>query len=197
MVPRAALAPTALTCVAVTLATYEMFREHIPGTGPWRGAYHSQPQFKGAPDIIRDQDIDFNWGRKSPAPEIPNDKISIRWDSCLTLEEDQTTAFQLVANDGARLFVDDKLVVDIWKEKPRKKADRKKKTRKLDRLSGGAEVRLEAGQHRLRVEYRENVGPARVQLLASFGLTDPPSPISADLLTYPGDHPDWKTYCRD
>ena len=119
--------PAALTGLAVVLATYEMFREHIPGVGPWRGAYHSQPDFKGEPDIIRDHDIDFDWGRKSPAPEIPNDKISIRWDSCLTLDDDQTTAVQLVANDGARLYVDDQLVVDGWTKKTRKGAGAKKK----------------------------------------------------------------------
>ena len=84
--------PTALTCVAVTLATYEMFREHIPGTGPWRGAYHSSPSSRERRTSSATRILTSTGAEVTPAPEIPNDKISIRWDSCLTLEEDQTTA---------------------------------------------------------------------------------------------------------
>jgi hypothetical protein len=169
---------------------YDVLSPHIVGEGMWRGAYHSQPNFKGKPDIIRDRDIDFNWRNKSPAPEIPNDKISIRWDTCITLDEDQDVAFQLIADDGARLFLDGTMVINNWK--PAKSKRRKGVTKSVK----GKELQLSSGRHHLRVEYRDSYGQASVQLLASFGLADPPAPIPASLLSYPGDRVDLEDPCK-
>jgi len=168
---------------------YDVLRPHIIGDGLWRGAYYSQPKFMGEPDIIRDRDINFEWKQRSPSPEIPNDKISIRWDTCIELDEDQDVAFQLIADDGARLFIDDEVAIDVWKTK------RSKRRTGVHVAVKGAELQLKRGRHHVRVEYRENVGLANVQLLASMGLVNPPSPIPAALLRYPGDDMDIDDPC--
>ena len=122
----------AVAVVGFAYGAYDVLRPHIVGEGMWRGAYHSQPEFKGQPDIIRDRDIDFNWRNKSPAPEIPNDKISIRWDTCITIDDDQDIAFQLVADDGARLFLDGTMVIDNWKPAKSKRRKGVKKSVKCN-----------------------------------------------------------------
>jgi hypothetical protein len=50
------------------------------------------------------------------------------------------------ADDGARLFLDDRLVLDAWD--------------KIDRNS--ADVTLDAKAHLLRIEYHEVIGAARI-----------------------------------
>jgi len=179
-----------LAILGFSYGVYDVLRPHIIGDGMWRGAYYSQPNFHGNPDIIRDRYIDFNWRKKSPTPEIPNDNISIRWDGCMTLEDDQDVAFQLIADDGARLFIDGERVIDIWKPK------RSKARKGVRKAVKGAELQLTKGRHHVRVDYREHTGTASVQLLASIGLTDPPAPIPASLLSYPGDTPDLDDPCQ-
>lgn len=140
--------------------------------GSWRGAYFPTEELDGEPDIQRVVDVDFEWGREGPTDSIPADRFSARFDTCLALDEDVEAAFQLVSDDGSRIWLDGKIVVDNWeKHKPTAK---------------GKRMQLPAGVHHLRVDYFELKHDASVSLTASFDPDEPPSPIPARMLEFPG-----------
>lgn len=140
--------------------------------GSWRGAYYPTEELLGEPDIQRVVDIDFDWGKEGPTDSIAADRFSARWDTCLALDEDVDAAFQVVSDDGSRIWIDGKVVVDNW--------EKHKPTAKGKRLS------LAAGVHHLRVDYFELKYDASVHLTASFDEDEPPSPIPARMLEFPG-----------
>jgi hypothetical protein len=91
---------------------------------------------------VRDDEvIDFNWGTGSPAPEISSDQFSVRWTAKRTFEAG-TYRFHALTDDGVRVWVDGRLIVDQWHDYP------------LGHYQ--AEVHLSAGQHDIKVEYYEN-----------------------------------------
>jgi glucose/arabinose dehydrogenase len=91
-----------------------------------------------------DPRIDFDWKLGSPAPGVSPDTFSVRWIGKLTAKVSGPHTFTLRADNGARLWLNGKLLV------------------------GGnrGRVILEAGKkYDLRVEYYENKGAAQVTLL--------------------------------
>jgi LysM repeat protein len=111
-------------------------------TAMWTGLYYNNTDFSGTPTLIRqDPAINFNWGLGSPGPGIHADQFSVIW----TTEQyfsAGTYRFFAQSDDGVRVYVDDRLIIDGWGVHP---------------LTGYfADVHLSAGNHRLRVEYFEN-----------------------------------------
>ena len=116
----------------------------------WRGAYYPNADLTGAPALVRDDSaISFNWGAGSPFSGIPADGFSARWTRRLTFEQGRYR-FRAVVDDGARLWVDDTLVIDTWSDGGRRD------TR--------ADYALSAGEHLIRVEYYERAGDALIQV---------------------------------
>jgi hypothetical protein len=101
-----------------------------------------------------DPAVDFAWGFGSPHPSIEADTFSVRWRGQIEPLYSEPTTFHVVSDDGARLWIDGRLVVDDW-------------TIRGTRELAGTAV-LEAGRrHELRLEYLESVSTARVSLLWS------------------------------
>jgi hypothetical protein len=150
--------------------------------GPWRGAYYATKDFVGDPVLVRDKDIAFDWGSDPPLDSIPADRFSVRWDTCLELDEDTEVAFQLVADDGGRVYVDGKRIINDWKAAKTK--------------PHGKSVPLTAGRHHLRVEYFEHTKGAYIHVLASFD-DQPPAPIPTDMLSDPGEGFDETAPCNE
>jgi len=142
------------------------------GDGMWRGLYYPTEIFEGPPTIRHDEAIDFDWGGKAAFEHLAQDKMSIRWDTCLHLKEDATISVQIVADDGARLFVDDRKIVDGWRNGSSRPA------------SGTLE--LTAGAHHLQVDYHDRRGAASIVVLTSIGGAQP-AHIPSSLLRYPSD----------
>lgn len=140
--------------------------------GSWRGAYYPTEKFEGRPDIQRDVDVDFDWGKDPPTDSIPSDRFGARWDTCLVLDEDTDVAFQVISDDGSKVYIDGKVVIDNW-EKHRPTAK-------------GKRFEMTAGVHHLRVDYFEYKHDASIQLVASFEEGEPPSPIPSRMLEFPG-----------
>ncbi len=63
-----------------------------------------------------DANINFWWGRSSPAPEanVPADGFSVRWTGCLIPRSTELHTLYLRADDGVRLWIDGRLVLDKW-----------------------------------------------------------------------------------
>jgi hypothetical protein len=144
-------------------------------TAPWRGLYYDNGKFEGEPRERFERSIDLDFGKESPMRGIGVDDFSIRWDTCLVLEEETKVRFELSSDDGSRLLVDGEQVVDNW-------GDHGKETR-------GGSVTLGAGVHHVELEYYEARHGANVALGASFDASKPES-IPVEMLVAPGDGED-------
>lgn len=171
------VAAAALAIVVIGLRPWE-----LQGVGQWRGAYYPGKDLRGEPEIYRSAEINFDWGVAPPTDSIPSDRFAARWDTCLVMDEAQEVAFQLVADDGARLFIDGKMVIDAWElpEPP---------------VAVGQKLELEAGVHHLRVEYHEESQTASAHFMASFDLDLPPGAIPSRMLQYPAEDVDAEDQC--
>lgn len=122
-----------------------------PEIDEWRGEYFDNMELKGDPDLIRDDDeIDFNWEHKAPARGLPSNEFSARWTRRLKFEE-SPYRFSVRVDDGARLWVDDRLVIDAWETG----SDR---TLSID-------LWMSKGKHDIRLEFFEKGGQARIHLV--------------------------------
>ena len=115
----------------------------------WMGEYWANPSLAGAPALVRnDWAVDFNWGPGAPAPGLPSDNFSARWTRQMTFTPGSYRMF-LQADDGARLYVDGRLMIDEWHD-----------------ANGSAPSSVDltlGGTHALRVEYYEHTGGALVR----------------------------------
>lgn len=61
----------------------------------------------------RDARIRFDWADGAPGQEMPADQFSVRWTRTVTVEAG-VYHFSVQADDGVRVYVDDKLIIDEW-----------------------------------------------------------------------------------
>ncbi len=80
----------------------------------WWGEYFNNETLSGDPVFVRDDhEINFDWEAGSPDPCVNADNFSIRWTRTLPFEAG-TYCFNVFHDDGARLRIDDVLVLDKW-----------------------------------------------------------------------------------
>jgi hypothetical protein len=124
--------------------------ERLDSYPDWRGEYWSNPTLTGVPAMVRnDAKVDFDWGDGSPFVTEPRNNLSARWTRRIPMDAG-AYRFHVVVDDGARLWVNDRLVIDSWKDGS---------VRELT-----ADVSLAQGTHSLRLEYYERSGQAEVRL---------------------------------
>ncbi len=116
----------------------------------WRAEYYDNNSLSGAPKLVLfDPALDHDWGFGSPAPEIPPDYFSARYTITRHFEKG-TYLFFLTADDGARVWLDGKLIIDAWDVGFKKRQ---------------AKIYLDASNdHEIQVAYFENTGKAVVKL---------------------------------
>lgn len=61
-----------------------------------------------------DSKVQFQWFTGSPDPAVPFDGFSVRWSGVLEPRYSEATTFYLNTDNGRRLWVDDKLLIDAW-----------------------------------------------------------------------------------
>ncbi len=116
----------------------------------WKGEYYNNQNLAGAPSVVRnDYAIAFNWGWGWPNPKISADNFSVRWTRTVYLNEG-TYRFTVNVDDGARLYVDNTLVIDQWQS--------------ATGQSYVVDVPLGTGYHTVRMEYFEDTGLAYAYL---------------------------------
>lgn len=85
-----------------------------PTTDMWYGEFFANESLAGAPVANHQVPwIGFDWGGLQPLPNVPVDHFSARWTRRVYLEADYYK-FCAMIDDGARIFVDRKLVMDEW-----------------------------------------------------------------------------------
>jgi hypothetical protein len=122
----------------------------VAATDGWRAEYYDNPWLDGVPALVRiDADIAFNWGAGSPAPVLPADGFSVRWSRSVDFAAG-TYRFTTRTDDGVRLFIDGRLVIDQW----------------VDQAMSvySVELMLSEGHHVVRMEYYENLGGAAAHM---------------------------------
>ncbi len=84
------------------------------------GEYFKGMELNGAPVISRtDAQINFRWERDAPDPKLPEDFFSTRWAGKLgPAPETGEYTLQVRMDDGVRLWLDGKLVLDKWIKQP-------------------------------------------------------------------------------
>jgi beta-glucosidase len=130
-----------------------------------RGEYFRNKELSGTPALVRvDPVIGFNWDRGSPTDNlmargeagpdeaVPADNFSIRWSGQLLPPVSGSYELEAAANDGVRVYLDGKRVIDRWEQ--------------ADRLTAtSTTVQLEAGRaYDVRLEYQEGERDAGVRL---------------------------------
>ncbi len=119
-----------------------------------RGQYFEGKAFERPKTARVDPVVDFNWGESAPAPGVGSDNFSVRWTGYVVPPRDDAYTFHVVADDGVRLWLDGKKLVDAWQEQMP--------------TEYSARVRLRAGRpYPLKLEYYEATGNAVIRLLWS------------------------------
>jgi hypothetical protein len=181
---RARWAAVGVAIVLLPVLGYTALHTEVEGEGPWHATYFSDRKLEKQATIVREADINHDWSKDAPLEALPPDKFSVRWDTCLRIDEASPVILQVNANDGARVYVDGELLIDAW--------EKSAETRR--RGFGSAELALEPGVHHVQVEYFESLGSASIKLAASFD-GELPVPLPSDRLTYPGDDFDEDDVC--
>ncbi|NKI92760.1 DUF6701 domain-containing protein [Rhizobacter sp. SG703] len=83
------------------------------------GTYYDQngtaaAYFTGKTLTRLDSTIDFDWSSGSPDSSIPADQFSVRWTGLILVPTSGTYDFELVADNGVRLYVNDAEIISHW-----------------------------------------------------------------------------------
>jgi hypothetical protein len=85
-----------------------------PSFTDWKGEYWTNAELKGNPAISRnDKAIDSRWQEKAPVLGMPRDKFSARWTRTVNFQ-DGLYRFSAKADDGIRVYIDGKRVLNEW-----------------------------------------------------------------------------------
>jgi hypothetical protein len=111
----------------------------VPDSGGWRGEYFANANLEGQPAVVRtDEHVGFDWADGAPVPELPAEGFSVRWSRVVAFEQGSYT-FYATMDDGMRVYVDDELLIDEWRDRSQREI--------------AASRQMSAGRHALRVEY--------------------------------------------
>ncbi len=154
----------------VTLALLLASWPAVAGASPpspdsgWWAEYYANPGLYDSPSLTRNEsEINYDWGRGAPAPDLPADHFSVRWTRTTHFNE-ANHEFCVTVDDGVRVWVDGHLIIDQW------------------RVQGAATYcaskHLSAGTHRVQMAYFENTEYAVAKLwwLPGGGPSDPTPP---------------------
>lgn len=132
------------------LAVAKLNWEQVSPPLGFLGAYYSNSVLAGKPTLMRgDSSINFNWGTGSPDSAIPADSFSVRWTENIYLNTGQYR-FTVTADDGVRLYLNGKLIIDKWKDQPA--------------TTYNSIKWLTAGVYAIKMEYYEHTGLATAKL---------------------------------
>ncbi len=118
------------------------------------GEYFDNMELTGKPTYSRvDKEVNFDWGGASPFDKRSwkTDNFSVRWTGKIKPAVSGEFILDITSDDGVRLFLDDKLVIDHW-------TDHAPESREY-------QINLTAGkEYKIIVEYYENGGGAVCKL---------------------------------
>ena len=82
-----------------------------------RAEYFANKELQGEPAVTRaDARLDFDWFTDPPDPALPMDNFSARWTGRITAPASGTYQLGARADDAVRVYVDDRLFIDAWRD---------------------------------------------------------------------------------
>ncbi|MBF0544620.1 MAG: glycoside hydrolase family 3 C-terminal domain-containing protein [Candidatus Riflebacteria bacterium] len=122
-------------------------------------------ELKGSPVAVSEvTKISEDWTSSSPAPGLGEEKFSARWTTSIVVPKSGDYTFVVQSDDGSRVFLDDKPIIDIWSPHALE--------------TSTATLSLEANtKHNLRVEFFQECGEAVIHF--GWGLAKTPELLSA------------------
>ncbi len=119
-------------------------------TAVWAGTFYNNRNLDDVPVLYRqDASIRFDWQAGHPGTGVLSDNFSAVWTTTSHFQAG-TYRFFTLADDGARVYVDDVLVLEDWNIHPA--------------TQSFADVYLSQGDHTIRVEYFEAEGFASISV---------------------------------
>lgn len=108
-----------------------------------KAEYFDNTKLQGAPKVRKEEWINFEPANQAPDPFLPKSPLSVRWTGKLRPTVTGQYTFSFTSDDGCRLSVDGKMLIDAW----RGHAVR----------TDTAAIYLEAGKdYQLKAEYYDN-----------------------------------------
>ena len=130
-----------------------------PGSGTGlRGRYFSNVTLEGPPALTRvDTGIDLDLNTNGPGGGLAQQNISVRWEGYVEAPVSGTYTFYTRTDDGARLWVNGRQLVDAWVD------------RAVTEDAGAPTFDLKAGQRvPIRFEFYQGAGGGEAHLLWSY-----------------------------
>lgn len=126
----------------------------------WNVEYFNNRDLRGTP-VAREVllDVSANWGNDAPVNTLPRDEFSVRWTSEQELPSG-SYKFTLSGDDGMRVYVDNRLIIDEWHLATADEYE--------------AVIALREGEHTIVVEFFEASGIAFIEYEQAL-TTEPPS----------------------
>jgi beta-glucosidase len=127
-----------------------------------KGEYFNNKDLSGKPALVRlDEEIDFNWDDNSPDwDKLYWEAFSVRWTGQFIPPKTGEFEFSLYTDDGSRLYINDKLLIDSWTNRGSAPEEAK------------GSIRFEEGKPvNIKIEYYQN-GWNSTARLGSYYFTD-------------------------
>jgi hypothetical protein len=116
----------------------------------WLGAYYNNEKASGSPATTRrDGAIDFDWGNGAPARGVNADNFSARWQRSFVGTNGGVYRFRAVTDDGIRIKLDGKVILNEFTEGPKDKS---------------VDIGLTPRDHQVQVDYFDKNGTARARV---------------------------------
>jgi len=115
------------------------------------GHYFDGMNFKTSRGTRKDTKIDFDWGTGIPKSNVSKDSFSVRWTGSITAAVTGTYTFTTETDDGSKLWINNKLIIDDWVNHARQT-----KTGTINLVQGQT--------YPVKMEYFENSGSAFAKL---------------------------------
>jgi hypothetical protein len=147
----------AVTGADATSFTVTIMNQACP-VGQYRAEYFNNKTLSGTPVFVRCEaaptnfnpgTVNYNWGTNRPDPRINPDNFSIRWTGDFDVAAGDYTFFART-DDGMRVYVDDALVINQWRDQ-------------AATLYQAART-MAGGERRVKIEYYAAGGSAQAQV---------------------------------
>jgi len=118
-----------------------------------KGEYFNNKDLDGQPAVTRtDEQVNFDWFTNSPVPQLNTDNFSVRWTGQIVPPVSGLYQLGMRSDDGVRLYLDDKLFIDDWRDRSARTVT--------------APVQLEAGRrYKIRIDYYDRYASATAKLV--------------------------------
>lgn len=135
--------------------TSQLYAPPAPAAGAGTGLkaeYYTDKNLATLKAVVVDPDINFDWGNRGlPMDGVAHNNFSVRWTGKIQPLYNEVYTFKTVSDDGVRLYINGRLLIDDWTTHSSK--------------TDSAKIELQAGvMYDIKLEYYQETGRAGVEL---------------------------------